>query len=316
MSFSREVKDEILEKISLDMSGKRRAFISGIFRNCGSVAIISNVKKIVFELGNAVIAMRLASALKEEFSAAGEMNMKSEGMDRCVTVSIPYGEELLEKIGIVSASADGSVFTEGIGLSLDSKEEIVAYVQAQYLLCGRVSVPSDTKKSGYHLEMIFKDGVIASEIADKLAEIEISLKKVERNEEYALYIKESDTICDFIYLMGASKSYFALQELILSRSQKNNANRLGNCKAANALKVADSGVKHILAIQYLKDTGEIGRLTDKLKEVADLRVEYPMLSLEELAAKVDPPISKSGLNHRLTKIVEIADELKREGKHG
>ena len=72
MSFSREVKDEILEKISLDMSGKRRAFISGIFRNCGSVAIISNVKKIVFELGNAVIAMRLASALKEEFSAAVE----------------------------------------------------------------------------------------------------------------------------------------------------------------------------------------------------------------------------------------------------
>ncbi len=58
MSFSREVKDEILEKISLDMSGKRRAFISGIFRNCGSVAIISNVKKIVFELGNAVIAMQ------------------------------------------------------------------------------------------------------------------------------------------------------------------------------------------------------------------------------------------------------------------
>lgn len=316
MSFSRQVKDEILEKISLDTEGKRIAFISGIFRTSGSIGIIGNKKRIVFEMGNSVTAMRLATALKDEFSVPVEMDMKSDDMDRSLIVHIPYNESNLLKIGILKEIGGEIVFTEGIGIDIATEEQIVAYAQGIYLINGRVSVPSDTKKSGYHLEINFKDELLASEVADKLAEIDISLKKVERNEEHILYIKESDTICDFIYLMGATKSYFTLSDLILSRSQKNNANRLGNCKAANAVKVADSGVKHILAIQYLKNVGELEKLSDKLKEAANLRVEYPMLSLEELAGKVEPPISKSGLNHRLTKIVEIADELKREGKDG
>ena len=314
MSFNSKVKEEILTKLNIALSRERRAFISSIFRMSGSIEITRNARWFRLEIEDPMLLMYVNKMFEEEFHRSLSFDIKNEEnrQDKYYVAKLDYDESILIDTGVLEREGDSVVFTSGIGLDVSGRSEITAYILGCFLSRGGVYVPSEKKHSGYHLEIAFREDEIASELACMLAEFDIFMKKVERGDEYILYIKESDMICDLLMILGAKECYFELQNLIILRSQKNNANRHGNCSVANAIKVADTSIKHIMAINYIKEHGAYETLNKKLKDVAELRLDNPNMPLEELASMLTPPITKSGINHRLTKILNIADELRKE----
>ena len=315
MSFGTKVKEEIASKLNLETEEEKRAFVSSIFRMIGSIEITRKSKVFRMEFASSDLLLYMNSIIEEMYGETLSFDFKGEDdeEDRTFVAKLDYNEKILIDTGML-VEKDGDVdFASGIGIELKSANEMRAYVLGCFLTAGGLYVPSEKKHSGYHLEIAFKEEEVASEVANMIAEIsDIFMKKVERGEDYVLYVKEHNMICDMLGLLGATRCYFELLELVIERSALNNANRHGNCSAANAIKVADAGIKHVMAIQYLKDNNLYDSLNDKLKAAAEIRLANPNTPLEELAGMMNPPITKSGLNHRLAKIITIADTAKKE----
>ena len=180
-------------------------------------------------------------------------------------------------------------------------------VREAFLEYGFITDPN--KKS--HLEFVFKQKQKAEQIKSLLEENGISAKILERANKYMLYMKDSEEIANLLALIGAQHSVIKYEEIQVLKDTKNNINRIVNCESANMDKIINASVKQIEAIDYLIKTKEIENLPLNLQEIAKVRKENPDASLEELGSKLAKPIGKSGANHRLKKIVEIADELRK-----
>lgn len=179
-----------------------------------------------------------------------------------------------------------------------------AYLKGAFLACGSISDP----KKSYHLEMTFKEESMAIAIRNLCEHFDLAAKITYRN-QWVVYIKSSQSIVDFLILMGASSQAFALEDLKILRSMKSDVNRLVNFETANINKTVDASMKHIRAIELIQNTMGIAALSPSLQEIALLRWEEPELSLKELGQSLDPPLSKSGVNNRLSRLVKIAQKL-------
>ena len=184
-------------------------------------------------------------------------------------------------------------------------EREIALVRGLFLGSGSVNNPS--KK--YHLEILLKSIDVANYIKNLLKEFNIEAKILESNN--TIYIKEGEEISKFLAFIGAQSSVLKFEEIRVMRDIRNNVNRIVNCETANLNKTIEASVIQIEAINFLKKMKKFEELPENLIEIAELRIENPDTSLKELGEKLEKPIGKSGVNHRLKKIVEIAEELKR-----
>lgn len=126
--------------------------------------------------------------------------------------------------------------------------------------------------------------------------------------KYAIYIKEGEEISKFIALIGANKAVMKFEEIRVQKEMRGKVNRLVNCETANLNKTINASIEQISAIKKLKDTGKFSQLNDNLKEIANLRLENPNMSLVDLGKLLKNPLGKSGVNYRLKKIIEFANE--------
>ena len=154
----------------------------------------------------------------------------------------------------------------------------------------------------YHLEIELKNEELAEKIKNKLSIYEINMKDIKN----MLYLKDGEQISAFLAFIGASKSMLKFEEIRVQRHMNNKINRLVNCETANLNKVINASVEQIEAIKRLKENGEFEKLNDSLKEIAELRLEHPDMSLENLGKLLKKPIGKSGVNYRLKKIIELS----------
>lgn len=165
--------------------------------------------------------------------------------------------------------------------------------------------------SDYHLEILFKNKSLAEYYFNLLSVIEFSPKLLKRTKgkshTYVIYIKEADQISTFLSIIGAANSLLKFEQIRVEKDVKNNINRSINCETANLSKTIKAAVVQLNAIEKLKEKGKYDNLDDKLKEVASLREKYQDQSLESLANILK--ITKSGLKHRLDKIVKLAEDL-------
>jgi conserved hypothetical protein len=185
------------------------------------------------------------------------------------------------------------------------------FARGLFIAHGSVTDPA----SGYHLELAFKDEDKRDETAEYLSEnAGVAAKKSKRKSAYILYIKDSGAIEDFLAFIGANKAAFSVMNGKILKDLRNNTNRLVNSETANIDKAISASRKHIEMIKELKSSGEFSKLPAELQRTADLRIEYEELPLNELGLKMEPSISKSGVNHRLTKIAEYYEKyiLERE----
>ena len=160
----------------------------------------------------------------------------------------------------------------------------------------------------YHLEILFKSKKKKEQVKEITLNFGIYMKETKKGSDYMLYLKDGEDISSFLALIGANKAVIKFEEIRVIKDTRNNINRLVNCETANLNKIINASVKQIEDIKKLKKNKKFDTLPDNLKEVANLRLQNPDLTYEELGKMLSKPIGKSGVSHRLEKISKIANE--------
>ena len=181
-----------------------------------------------------------------------------------------------------------------------------ALLRGAFLAFGTFNDPT----SSYHAEFLIPFAARAEKLDKFLAELGIPARRIVRTKKIGLYYKSSSAIEELFAEIGGSRAVFDLINAKIERELRNNENRATNCDARNIAKMVSASQKQISAIIRLKDCGMLESLEEDLRKTAQLRMEHDEVSLSELAALHEPPISKSGLNHRLAKLCELAEKIK------
>lgn len=179
-----------------------------------------------------------------------------------------------------------------------------AFLRGIFLACGTVSDPA----SSYHLEISFPADAETERLQTILQEEGLPARRSVRRGNTVLYYKGTEKVSDFLVAVGAQNAAFSLMNETIRKDLRNRANRERNCDAANINKAVFAANQQMQAILQLQNSGKWLSLPDELKETANLRVAHPEATLASLAALHDPPITKSGVNHRLRKLESIAKE--------
>lgn len=282
MSFSSEIKEEISKISNLADKESIKSEFKGYLLTC-NVSFTKN--KLIFKTENEYNINRFAKLLSNLDINNYEISIKGKNY------LIEVGE--LTKIN----------FLEEID---DLKEKnLKSIVRGAFLGSGSLNNPENK----YHLEIILNSEENAEYIQDIISKFNINTKKLERKQGYSLYIKEGEEISKFLAFIGAGKAVLKFEEIRVVRETRNNVNRIVNCETANLNKTIDAAMQQIQAIEFLKKTKAFDNLSENLQEIAELRIENPEMSLVELGKMLKEPIGKSGVNHRLKKIQQIAEEL-------
>lgn len=296
MSFSKDIKEE-LSKLNT----------------------LSNKESVKFELVGYLISNN-TSMLKGKVKYATENEYNINRLNKLLNnLKIEYKIELQGKVYSIFFKKisleeieylDNSIQIAKQENEIDVKKEEVllkALVRGCFLGGGSLNNPHNK----YHLETLFSTAENAAFILRVLKAFGIDAKLLTRKNATSIYIKEAEEISKLLALIGAGKSVLNFEEIRVVRETRNNVNRLVNCETANLNKTINASVEQIKNIQYLKEKRKFEQLPDSLKEIANLRQKHPEASLVELGEMLENPIGKSGVNHRLKKICEIAEELKK-----
>ena len=181
-----------------------------------------------------------------------------------------------------------------------------AFIRGAFLTGGSISDPNKS----YHLEIVCKNELQADQLRDVINSFGLGAKIVERKKYQVVYLKEGTRIVDMLNIMEAHVALMNLENVRILKEMRNSVNRKVNCETANISKTVNAAVKQLEDIEYIRQKAGLDSLPDNLRAVAQLRLENPDTSLKELGAQLNPPVGKSGVNHRLRKISEIAEQLR------
>ena len=179
-----------------------------------------------------------------------------------------------------------------------------SFIRGLFLSSGSVSEPNKS----YHLEIAARRLSVAQAAIHLLAMDDIHAGLLKRNGYYVIYIKEGQQVSDFLLITGAHEALLELESLIVNKSVRNSVNRVVNCDNANTIRIAYTGARQQEVLEYISRTIGLGTLPDELQSAAQIRLEYPDMSLKELGELMNPPLGKSGMNHRLKRLEKIALE--------
>lgn len=308
MSFASETKKELTNLEVKDCCCK--AELSALIRMNGSLSF-SNRKLIVdIQTENAAIARRIYTLIKKDYEVQVELLVRKKmrlKKNNVYIVRLSQGaKEILEELKILQ---------EGFVPANDISKELVkkkccrrSYLRGAFLAGGSVNNP---ETSSYHLEV----ASLYKEHNDALCELMntfgLNSKTLERKKGYITYLKEAEKITEFLNIIGAHQALLKFEDIRIIRDMRNSVNRLVNCETANLNKTIGAAIRQVENIRFIQETIGLEILPDKLREIAELRVAYQDVTLKELGEMVSGgQISKSGINHRLRKIDEIADKLR------
>ena len=186
----------------------------------------------------------------------------------------------------------------------NNEENLKSLIIGAFMGSGSINNPE--KK--YHLEIDFENEENLEKIKDVLEKLGIRTKKMITENKKSIYIKEGEEISKFLALIGANKAVMKFEDIRIQKEMRGKVNRLVNCETANLNKTINASIEQIAAIKKLKETGKFNKLNDNLKEISNLRLENPDMPLVELGKRLKEPVGKSGVNYRLKKIMELANE--------
>lgn len=181
-----------------------------------------------------------------------------------------------------------------------------AYIRGAFLSGGSISDP----KKSYHFEIVCRTAQQAGQLQGVINSFDMDAKIVERKKHFVVYLKEGEQIVDMLNIMEAPISLMNLENVRILKEMRNSVNRKVNCETANISKTVNAAVKQLDDILYIKEKAGLESLAPNLQEAAFLRLEHPEAPLKELGTYFSPPVGKSGVNHRLRRISEIADKLR------
>ncbi|MBM7713874.1 DNA-binding protein WhiA [Siminovitchia sp. FSL H7-0308] len=308
MSFASVTKKELTNLSIKDCCTK--AELSALIRMNGSLSFSNRELIVNIQTENAAIARRIYILIKKNYDTVVELLVRKKMRLKKNNVYIvrlrDKAEPLLKDLKILG---DNFTFIREISPALIKKKCCRrSYLRGAFLAGGSVNNP---ETSSYHLE-IFS---IYKEHNDSLCELmnsfQLNSKTLERKNGFITYLKEAEKITEFLNIVGAHSALLRFEDVRIVRDMRNSVNRLVNCETANLNKTIGAALRQVENIRYIQETVGLDLLPDKLREIAELRMAHQDVTLKELGEMVSGgQISKSGINHRLRKIDEIADKLR------
>ncbi len=307
VSFSSRTKDEILKQRA-HTAEEKRAMLFSLTHAAASMSLSRDgvgVRMVTENHGAAKLYAQLASELYG-LDAAISIT-QSEGLKARVTVVRLTGSrcrELLSDAGCFGVFEAGTPY-----LSIDGEDDayVRAYIRGAFLGCGSVSDPGKS----YHLEFVCRNEDFSKVLETLVCSMGIQAKRTQRKSSYVVYLKDGDEISDLITLMGGMTSTLEFEHARVLHGVANDVNRKNNFDTANMQKAARSAAQQLVDIEFIDAELGLGALPPKLREAAEARQNNPESTLAELSELIG--VSKSGVNHRLTRLCDIAAELRLHG---
>lgn len=306
MSYASEVKKELT---TLEVHfGNAKAELMALIRMNGSLGLSNHRFILNVQTENPATARRIYSLLKQFYDVESELLVRRKmklKKNNLYIVRLKKGSDyVLKDLDIL----DGFQLKETVPLDfLDDDAKVRSYLRGAFLATGSVNNP---ETSSYHLEIysLYEDH--NQTICEMMNRYGLNARTAKRRSGYITYLKEAEKIADFLSLIGATSSMLKFEDIRIMRDMRNSVNRIVNCENANFNKVADAANRQIESIKYLDKKIGLNNLPVKLQEIAIARMAHPEVSLKELGELVPGgPISKSGVNHRLRKIMEQAEKM-------
>ena len=309
MNFTWEIKKELITRSKGWDAKQRIASLSAFLRTCGTLGISNGVPSFFLVSETEMVAEFFTKQFFEEFHT--ELTVSHATMDRMsgrdklvLVCPASVSQAVLQSLGVLKRN--GQDFRTGIASALiRTEEQKIAYVRGAFLGGGSCNTPKNG--AGYHLEMVFSDKKTALDTCILLDELGIFAKQIVRKESHVVYIKSKEIISDFLAIIGATTSLKKFGEILEERDVANQNNRARNCFSGNADKTAIASVKQVLAIQKIEENQGLSGLGEDLRLLAKARLANPEISLRELSEVLG--VSKSCLNHRMRKLMQIAEEI-------
>lgn len=313
MSFSHEIKNE-LAHLEQDRRCCEIAELAGLVRMDGNI-LIGSRKGIGLELvtENNAVARKAYKGLKKLFQVETEITVQRRNRlkkNNVYLVRVPGQPKVMEVLDVLGLTKDGLMYNPEISESLVKKECCRrSYLRGVFLGAGSLSDPMNS----YHLEIVANSEEYAESLVKLIETFGLHPKISSRKNVLLVYLKESEQIADFLNIIGAHQALLELENIRIQKEMRNQVNRLVNCESANMNKTIDAAYRQRMNIELIQKYYGFEQLNEGLRALAEARLEYPEVSLKELGALMDPPIGKSGINHRMRKLEELADELRSKG---
>lgn len=303
MSFSYSVKKELCSVIT--DKDRKYCCLYGMLLFCKSFTPDS----IIFQTENDLVCGLFRSLADDVIGGTGvaEVNVteKKNGVS-LYSLSIPsesFREEIIYRYRI-----SGRALIHRIQTDIIDNNSVFAFIAGAFLSCGSVTEPIKE----YHLEFAVPYYDLTQDLLKLLTSVGINAKYTERKNVYVIYLKGSEAIEDLLTLMGATMSSIDLMNVKIYKDVRNKANRIANCDSANIERTLKASERQIADIEYIMETEGLDSLSPELKNAAEVRLENPDVSLKELGEMLDKPVGRSGANHRLKKLSEIAERIREE----
>ena len=316
MSFSSQIKDELSRQVA-PARHCQIAEIAAILSLCGRIQISGNDHySIKIHTENVTVARKCFTLLKKTFNIVTDISIRRSNhlaKNRIYSVAVKQHEDAYRILKATKLLADDGE----IGENLSVVGNVVvqnsccrrAFLRGAFLASGSISDP----EKSYHFEIVCATEPKAKQIQSIMATFDIEAKIVVRKKYFVVYIKEGNQIVDMLNVMEAPLSLMELENIRILKEMRSNVNRQVNCETANINKTVSAAMKQIGDIEYIRDTVGFESLPVNLAEIARVRLEKPEATLKELGEDLEPPVGKSGVNHRLRKLCEIAENLRSQG---
>ena len=313
MSFSGDIKEE------LSTAGKESrhcqiAELASIISMCGAVAINSRGEYLLkIHTENLAVSRKYFTLLEKTFNidvGASQEILEKQGKSH--TYSFILEEEqkvykILQTVKLLSAEDEVLSFEQPVNTMLIKNSCCQrAFLRGAFLTAGSMSDP----EKSYHLELVCTNEMQAIQLRDIIQGFQVEAKIVLRKKYYVVYLKEGGGISDLLNIMEAHVSLMEFENQRIVKEMRNSINRRVNCEAANITKTVTASSKQIEDILLIRDNYGFNNLQDSLREIAEVRLDYPDATLKELGQYLNPPVGKSGVNHRLRKLSELADRIR------
>lgn len=313
-SFSSITKNE-LSRIELDGYDCSLAELAALIRMNGSIHINGSRKvSLKFSTENAAIARRIFSLIKDLYNIQTEVMVRRNRQlkkNNSYIISIDSSnraEDILIDTGVIMIDSE-----ENYSICYDIPHKLIktrdckrAYIRGAFLGGGSVSNPEKT----YHLEFVTNSQEHSHGLSQLINSFGLNSKIVLRKDNFIVYLKEGEQIVDLLNIIQAHNALLKLEDIRILKEMRNNINRIVNCETANLSKTINASIRQITNIEYIDSVMGIHKLPKNLIDIANLRLENRDASLKELGEMLNPPVGKSGVNHRLRRLDEIADGLR------
>lgn len=318
MSFSGKIKEELARQMSPSRAGQI-AESAALICMCGAVAIDKNgMYSLKIHTENLSVARKCFTLFEKTYNIKNDVALRRNTQKGTISYFVIVKAHsdawrVLREIHLLNAF--GEIEEEldvDKNVLLGERSSRRAFLRGAFLAAGSMSDP----EKSYHFEIACATNEKAEQIRQVMQSFSLDAKIVQRKKYYIVYLKEGTQIADALNVMEAHMALMEFENVRILKEMRNEVNRKVNCETANLNKTVSASVKQIEDIKFIQEKTGLDKLPDALKDIALARLNYPEASLKELGELVTPSVGKSGVNHRLRKLSEMADKLRpKEGIH-